>query len=123
MLGHIGYSAIERFFVRGGPNAGGHFFAKISHILGREKSMNLHATKTVLETPVPPMLFFATMGQPFQVLNELIIDGLTIMLSAASVGANVLEEVAQGRTVAKWKTSETFPGHGFSKLEWPSIGC
>ena len=123
MFGHVGNPAIKWFFVRGGPNAGCHFFPKIPYVLGREKSVNLHATKTVLETPVSPMLFFASMGQPFQVLNELIIDGLTIMLSDASVGAYVFEEVSECRTVAKWKTPETFPGHGFSKLEWPPIGC
>ena len=84
--------------------------------------MDLHATKTILETPVTPVLFLTSVGQPLEEVNESIIGGLTIVFGYASVGANVLQEVAQGRTVSKWKSPESFTCLGFTKLEWPTIG-
>ena len=60
--------------------------------------MNLHPTKSVLESKVTSSLLFAPERELFELLNDFIIDTLAVVVGDASIWTNELQEVAKRRT-------------------------
>lgn len=58
--------------------------------------MNPHATKSILEHGVTPGLFFTSLNQLIQPIDQLVVNDLAVMVGDASVWSDVLQKIPEG---------------------------
>ena len=121
MLRHICDSTVQWLFVGRRPCSAGEVLSELTYFFCSQKSMNLHATKTVLESLVTTLTLFASERKLLEFLNDFVVDVLAVVVGDASVWPDEFQQVTKRRTIAKWEASEPFPRHGFTKRQWTTV--
>ena len=121
MFCYVGNAAVQWLFVGSGPCSAGEVLSQLAYFFRFQKTMNLHATKSVLETLVTSLPLLAPECTLLELLNDFIVDTLPVVVGDASVWTNEFQQVAKGRTIAEWEAPEAFPRHGFTQRQWATI--